>query len=874
VLKPSTSSPADYTANNEAVLRANGTVSGGPAKPEIVRGLMIGLRDSGYLRPNPPTDSASLVAFVPSKTIPGTYQPYFVPMKPDDGATPSIPLPTRVGFHASAALAPGSGPLGGLGGISVSSGSGTGGQGPTVITRQTTVSAQGGYVGGPVVGGGVKRENRSVSSWGGEPYLLTSTSTAATIGFSPSGPTAQITVDNRSQGPDSKRNQTSVTAGVGVTGPVGQVKIERPGFSGQIGYNKLDILGIPVGSFVPGSWGAIATFRRPDDRNQWVLDKASESLLFYGKGEGKAAVTVGAVGVGPVGVLPVVIPGPDAIPQQRIKLPPEVVQSINARELSVMRVSDLDTRTVQRFASSADTVRQHLFEQASGGVSPLWADGTVKSRQELEQELLARQRHTNPEIAPLETAARSNKTDIAQEAQEKLSALRTAALQPIESLATPMTASFFPANAAVHVFAQADMHQQGELARNFEAVTGVSAFQANGAVKPREQLNEAVWRWFERENKVLVSALEERAASTNPAVARDAQQRLAAVRQVAVSAVAEPVIPTPDELRAAIHEQQRREISSQRRGGEKPWEHRNQNPQIDYRRPYSHIYDMGVNSDASVSTENGQSTATSRISLHVDTPDTTRSISGRAQRTGIPDAVSQTHRVTFEQQVVLSGPTPPLVTQHQVKGDLEAQETRLLQAGHNTLSRESRQNGRVDPNTVLSLFAGLPLAGLTPRGDVTSQRLSFQIPGHHDVSVGTSQNVQLVKAANGAQVAVTQIVVEHQTADGISYATREQVFPIPTDRPPDASLTAVRMHLHRQTVGTEGSPGVLQTAARNAITAVTSGQRTAPLTIDGFQPLSDGQNPHMRMAALVASLTNPSPQEVTRPASGPARYAR
>jgi hypothetical protein len=654
---------------------------------------------------------------------------------------------------------------------------------------------------------------------------------------------------------------------------VGQVKIERPGFSGQIGYNKLDILGIPVGSFVPGSWGAIATFRRPDDRNQWVLDKASESLLFYGKGEGKAAVTVGAVGVGPVGV-PVVIPGPDAIPQQRIKLPPEVVQSINARELSVMRVSDLDTRTVQRFASSADTVRQHLFEQASGGVSPLWADGTVKSRQELEQELLARQRHTNPEIAPLETAARSNKTDIAQEAQEKLSALRTAALQPIESLATPMTASFFPANAAVHVFAQADMHQQGELARNFEAVTGVSAFQANGAVKPREQLNEAVWRWFERENKVLVSALEERAASTNPTVARDAQQRLAAVRQVAVSAVAEPVIPTPDELRAAIHEQQRREISSQRRGGEKPWEHRNQNPQIDYRRPYSHIYDMGVNSDASVSTENGQSTATSRISLHVDTPDTTRSMSGRAQRTGIPDAVSQTHRVTYEQQVVLSGPTPPLVTQHQVKGDLEAQETRLLQAGHNTLSRESRQNGRVDPNTVLSLFAGLPLAGLTPRGDVTSQRLSFQIPGHHDVSVGTSQNVQLVKAANGAQVAVTQIVVEHQTADGISYATREQVFPIPTDRPPDASLTAVRMHLHRQTVGTEGSPGVLQTAARNAITAVTSGQRTAPLTIDGFQPLSDGQNPHMRMAALVASLTNPSPQEVTRPASGPARYAR
>lgn len=862
------------SANNAAVLASTGMISG-PADPRLVQGVLQGLRSSGYLKPNRPTDSPSLVVFLPDDTLAGAERPYFVPAQPDKGHTPATRLPTTVTFGGVASIATGSGPLGGKATISVSSGTTTGlpSQPGTAADKTTTQTVGGGagYFGSPVGSIDFGRSTSVERTASGELYAQSSSSTSFSAGwFSQVGPTATISFNNASQGPDPRdRNQTSVTAGIQATGPVANVKVESERLSFQAGLNKFDIFGLPVGSFIPGSWGAIATFRTPDERHHWVLDKASQSLVNYGQGEGRAALTLGAVGVGSVGV-PFAIPGPDAVPQQRLKLPPEVVQSIDAREQSLISINYLDRRAAQTFAQTPDVVRAHLFEKASGGATALRPDGTAKSRQELETDLWNKHRDQNQtSVIPLETEAASSDERIAKEAQEKLAALRSTALQPINQLATPISPTFIPANAAAHVFPRGEIEKQTELLKNFAQVTGVSPFKSDGSLKSTEELNGAVWGWFKENNKTLVTALEERAASTDPAVAQDAQRRLEALRQVAIVAVAEPEIPTPDELRASIRQEQQRELREVRGGSEKPWERRTEDSPIGYRRPYDDRFSMDASHSVRTTNAEGNATATSRLNLDISTPDGAAPVPPLARRTGIAVTPQKTIGVTYEQVVSLSSQTPAIVIQNQINQDLKALETRILQQSHNALSAVARQGGSVD-QTAKSIISNLPFRDISPRGDVTSQQLSFRIPGQGTLGLRASHTVEVITPPNGTPFAVAQIALEtNRSGSARSVATWEQIVPLASDRTPEASAAAVRANLYHSIVGKGPADGILKTAARNGLAAVSSGQPLPAQLAAGFVPLTSGQSPQERVAAVIAKHQNLTAPGQTTPTSGP-----
>ncbi|MCX7231555.1 MAG: hypothetical protein NTW15_21565 [Burkholderiales bacterium] len=638
---------------------------------------------------------------------------------------------------------------------------------------------------------------------------------------------------------------TSATVGFQATGPMFNFRSESPRHSIQLGFNNFNVGPVPVGSLIPWSWGAVVTARSKKEDGHYVLDKATQSLVFYGEGEGKSAFSVGAVGVGLIGI-PVAVPGPDAVPPRRLPLPPEVIQALDAFEQGGISSSYLGG-TLETVRQTLQGFRTDLFRtfEAETRVSALEADGTPKTRKQLEADLWEAYRGQHSDtVTPLETDPPP------QDAQKQLAALRETALRPISQLETALTTTVMPANASVHVFPLGAMAQQTELLKNFEQVTGVSPFNDDGSLKPPSALDKAVSDWFENSNKPLFDFLMERQGSSNPAVARDATQRIQALRKFALAQVAPPTIPSPDQLRASIREQQQRELQGVRGGPRKPWEQRSEQNPIGYRTPYADKFSLDANHSVNIARLGKQLTATSRITLDVTTPDHSAPRSTREQRTGVPEIARKRFGVEYEQQLALSPEVPASVTQYQIRQDLKAKETRLLEQFHGPLSAAARQGTSV-VESAQSLIASLPIGDIS-RGEVTSQQLSLRTP-KGTLAIRASHTVEIIRPENGVPFGIAQIVLETNRPGAPRSTTTVERKVALDPNAPEASAAAVRAALYRDIVGEGQAEGLLNAAGRNGLEALLSGQ---PLPeVSGFVPLAPGQSAKDRVTAL----SQPSP---------------
>lgn len=760
----------------------------------------------------------------------------------------TVPIKPQLNFTAAASAAADGAPGGELG-VSRTTGSTTTlpPQAPGATTTRTdtqTISLQAGYqTDGPSVGAGVNRASQILKTFQGVPYDRKVRSFGVGAGFATRGPAASVSFTNSRRGLDpSESYSTSAAAGFGPAGPNLNFTRHSPRLSIQLGVNNFNVGPVPVGSLIPGSWGAVVTFRSKDESHQWFLDKATQSLVFYGEGEGKAAFSVGAVGVGSVGI-PFAIPGRDAVPQRRLQLPPAVIQALDAFEQSGISSSHLGGRTLETVRQTLHGFRTDLFRkfEAETGVSALQADGTPKARKQLEAELWEAYRGQHSDtVAPLE------KEPPPQDAQKQLAALRETALRPISQLETALTTTVMPANASVHVFPPGAMAQQTELLKNFEQVTGVSPFKDNGSLKSPKELNRAVSEWFEKSNKPLFDFLRERQGPSDPAVARDATQRIQALQKFALAQVAPPTIPSPDQLRASIREQQQRELQGVRGGPQKPWEQRSEQNLIGYRTPYAHQFNLDANHSVSVNSVDGQATATSRLTLAVTTPDHSAPRSTVEQRTGGRQIPQKTFRVEYEQQLALNPEVPASVSRHRIKEGLKADETRLLQQFHRPLSAAARQGGSVD-ETVQSLIASLPIGDISPRGEVTSQQLSLRTP-KGALAIRASHTVEIIRPEKGDPFGIAQIVLETNLPGAPrSTTTFEQRVDLDASAP-EAAAAAVRADLYRRIVGAGQTEGIL----RNGLGALLSGQPLPEALAPGFRfvPLGPGQTAEDRLISL------------------------
>ena len=297
-------------------------------------------------------------------------------------------------------------------------------------------------------------------------------------------------------------------------------------------------------------------------------------------------------------------------------------------------------------------------------------------------------------------------------------------LQPSSEKGRSVTITYVPAEAAVHVFPRSAQSDQTALLDNFKKITGTNPRNPDGTLIPQEKLNDAVWSWFKKNNPSIVPPLETAAKSSDPAAAKIAAKQLASLQAVALARIGEPNIPTPDTLRKNFAAEVR--AQELRHGPLKPGE-ASPLPKINrYKPTYADKFELTSSSSGNVTQKDGQTRATTSITVSVKTPDTEARPSTREQKTGIREqSLRELTEITYSQTVAPDPKVPTAVVRGQVYQDARNAEKNTVPDVYKLLASTARQGGDL-AGTPLKILERFPPAGIQARGDLTEQRVSLR----------------------------------------------------------------------------------------------------------------------------------------------------